>query len=142
MIRMQYRDPINVAFLTVITFGIYGLRWLAETRNEFNETLNSKVIPTLWWFLVPFGAYWWVWHYSEAAEKATEGKIKRNDTFLLFILVTLAPGSLFQFDISGDNLSKGVLAIIVLVGILVNLAVFSIFPYVIQTKINSLSELE
>lgn len=50
---MKKRNPIAVALLSLFTFGIYGLYWLASTRKVLIRTTN-QIIPSIWWLIVPF----------------------------------------------------------------------------------------
>jgi hypothetical protein len=68
---MTQRSPIVVVLLTLVTFGIYALIWHVKTKNEMNRVYGTA-IPTAWWLLVPFvGGLYWLWKWSEGAEKAT-----------------------------------------------------------------------
>jgi hypothetical protein len=134
---VKYRDPKQVSLYTVITLSIYALVWFGETREEIHATMNEKTIPTRWWFILPFGSYWWVWQYSAAAEKMSEGAIKATDTFLLFLVTTMA-GS-FVFNVVPDSFFESTAWLGFLGGgVLLNLALYSIFPAVMQNKYNKL----
>ncbi len=135
---MKHRDPVRVALLTVITFGLYTLFWFYNTKNELNEKMNIKTIPTLWWFIVPFGSYWWMWKYSEALENMTSNKIKRNDTFLLYALTTVAVGITSRFDVNNVIFKTTFTFAIVAIVVLISMLIFSIFPFVMQKKFNDL----
>jgi predicted signal transduction protein with EAL and GGDEF domain len=85
------------------------------------------MIPRLWWFLVPGGIYWWMWHYSEAMAVVTHQRLKASDTFLIYVLSSSAwlvggsgIGNVFNFQSStGDpNFHLILIAIVVVVGVL------------------------
>lgn len=50
---MKKRNPIAVAIFGLITFGIYGLYWLASTRKTLVQTTKLSV-PSIWVLIVPF----------------------------------------------------------------------------------------
>lgn len=51
---MKYRNPIVVALLTLITFGIYGIYWLYKTRLEIvGRNSNPASIPRLITLFLP-----------------------------------------------------------------------------------------
>ena len=137
---MKYRDPKTVAIYTIVSFGIYSLFWLANTRDEIHEKLDAKPVPSMWWFLLPFGGYWWVWLYSEAAEKLDAKVLKRNDTFLLFLFATMAGGFSMRFDGFDDDATRTISAIFLIFGLIISLGLYSLFPAVMQSKFNKLSD--
>jgi cytochrome bd-type quinol oxidase subunit 2 len=84
---MTKRSPVTVVILSLITFGIYALIWQVQTKNEMNRAYGAG-IPTAWLILVPFvGALYWLWKWSEGAEKATG--MSTISVFLLMILVPI-----------------------------------------------------
>ncbi|HSX47362.1 MAG TPA: DUF4234 domain-containing protein, partial [Patescibacteria group bacterium] len=89
---MQKRNPKAVFFLHALTLGIYLLVWCNKSKKEINTILGQKEVPTLWWFALPFGSFWWIWLYSQALEKATGKYIKRDFTFGIWIIATLSLG--------------------------------------------------
>ena len=78
---MKYRNPRAPLLLPIVTFGIYGIVWYVKTKNELNAIAGH--IPTAWWWLVPFGAIYWLWRYSVSVETLTQRD--RATTFLLLI---------------------------------------------------------
>jgi cytochrome bd-type quinol oxidase subunit 2 len=84
---MNKRSPVTVVLLSLITFGIYALVWQVKTKTEMNHSYRAG-IPTAWLILVPFvGALYWMWKWSEGAEKATG--LSTISVFLLMILVPI-----------------------------------------------------
>ena len=84
---MKTRSPIIVVLLTLVTFGIYGLIWHVQTKEEMNRTYDAG-IPTAWLLLVPFvGALYWTWKWCAGAEKATG--MAAATVFLLMILIPI-----------------------------------------------------
>jgi hypothetical protein len=82
---MKSRNPIVVAILSFVTFGIYGLYWYVTTKEEMNK-LGAE-IPTAWLIIVPFINIWWMWKYSEGVEKVTAGKLSGVLAFILLWLL-------------------------------------------------------
>ncbi len=84
---MTKRSPVTIVLLTLVTFGIWGLVWQVQTKTEMNKSYAAG-IPTAWLILVPFvGALYWLWKWSEGAEKATG--MSTISVFLLMILVPI-----------------------------------------------------
>ena len=48
---MKNRNPIAVALLPLITFGIYSLYWQVKTKGEMNSL--GADIPTAWLIVIP-----------------------------------------------------------------------------------------
>ncbi|MFT3692229.1 MAG: DUF4234 domain-containing protein [Kofleriaceae bacterium] len=75
-----------VTVLSIITFGIYALVWHVQTKNEMNDQYSAG-IPTAWILLIPFiGGLYWMWKWSEGAEKATG-----QSGITVFLLMMLIP---------------------------------------------------
>ena len=83
---MTKRSPITVVLLTLVTFGIYGLVWSVQTKNELNRTYNAG-IPTAWLLIVPIASLYWLWKWSEGAEKATG--MSTVSVFLLWLVIPI-----------------------------------------------------
>lgn len=49
---MKKRNPLAVFLLSIVTFGIYDLYWLAKTRKELNDKTSIK-IPSIWILFIP-----------------------------------------------------------------------------------------
>ena len=83
---MKTRSPITVVLLSIVTLGIYALVWQVQTKNEMNRSYAAG-IPTAWLILVPIiGALYWMWKWSEGAEKATG-----TSSISVFLLMALLP---------------------------------------------------
>ncbi len=91
---MTQRNPIAVALLPFVTFGIYGIVWQVKTKNELNS-LGAQ-IPTAWLLIVPFVSYYWLWKYSEAVEKTTNGSITAVLAFVLQLLLGSIGAAILQ----------------------------------------------
>lgn len=82
---MKHRSPVAVFFLSLITFGIYGIVWQVKTKNEMKRL--GADIPTAWLIIVPFVNIWWLWKYSEGVDKVSKGEMSAVISFiLLFVL--------------------------------------------------------
>ena len=73
---MEKREPFLVLILSVVTFGIYGVYWLAKTAIELRDT-GAKNAPSPWWilgfiFIVPQIIYY-IWLHKAICE-VTPGK--------------------------------------------------------------------
>lgn len=82
---MKKRNPIAVALLPLVTFGIYAIYWEVKTKGEMNALGTD--IPTAWLIIVPFVNIWWLWKYCEGVEKVTGGKLNGVLSFVLIFLV-------------------------------------------------------
>ena len=78
---MQHRNPIMCIFLSLITFGIYGLVWSVRTKNEMNA--KGAQTPTAWLLIIPFVNYFWLWKFSEGIEVVTSKKMGAGVAFCL-----------------------------------------------------------
>jgi hypothetical protein len=78
---MNKRSPLAVFFLPIITFGIYGLVWYVQTKEEMNR--KGAQIPTAWLLIIPFANLYWLWVYAKGVEKVTNGASGALGNFLL-----------------------------------------------------------
>ncbi|MCL2444651.1 DUF4234 domain-containing protein [Candidatus Saccharibacteria bacterium] len=60
---MKNRNPALVALFSFLSFGIYYIYWMVQTKIEMNN-LGAK-IPTAWFIIVPFANIWWLWKWCE-----------------------------------------------------------------------------
>jgi hypothetical protein len=99
---VKQRSPIAVFFLYLFTIGIYSWYWLVKTKGEMNlvnyenardagasdEEIRQDRVPTAWIWLIPLAGYiWWIWKYSCAVEKVTNGRYSNGLAFLLLFLL-------------------------------------------------------
>lgn len=91
---MKHRDPILLVVLSIVTFGIYGLFWYVSVKNEMNR--RGAKIPTAWLIIIPFVNYYWMWKFSEGAEKVTKGKMSGPVAFILIFLLGIIGGAIVQ----------------------------------------------
>ena len=78
---MRQQSPISVFLLTLVTFGIYGIFWLARTRGEMVRM--GADIPTTFLIIVPLANIWYMWKWSKGVEHVTGGKMQGVIAFLL-----------------------------------------------------------
>lgn len=115
------------------SFGIYFFVWSVRGKKEINLALGKNEVPSAWFFALPFGGFWWMWQYASALQDLTSSRIKREETFLLYVIAVSAwyfnplPG----FDIKGifENLIASFLLLIV---------GHAFFMSMVQSKINKL----
>jgi hypothetical protein len=81
---IKRRDIVAIYLLAIITFGIYAIYWLVQTKKEMNSL--GATIPTAWLLIIPIANLYWMYKYCEAF--ATYVK-KDNNTVLWFILYVL-----------------------------------------------------
>jgi hypothetical protein len=82
---MKNRNPLAVFFLSIITFGIYGIYWFVKTKGEMNA--KGSQIPTAWLIIIPIVNWWWMWKYSEGVEKTTNEGMSAVISFILLFLL-------------------------------------------------------
>ena len=77
----KVRSPILVAFLTIITCGIYGLIWIYQISEEIQqkEKENESMSPgiELLLILVTCGIYTYFWYYKYAKKNTYDSMRKR-----------------------------------------------------------------
>ena len=106
----------------------------------------------MWWFIVPGGAYYWMWHMSESLDTATNHRIKKTDVFLLYVVFTCAAagfngfyGFNYNFDSNSTSstdvtIDKGlivtILLIVLVLLLVIGITLHAVFMSIIQGKIN------
>lgn len=99
---MKKRNPIAVALLPFITFGIYGIYWEVKTKGEMVE-LGAE-IPTAWLIIVPIVNIWWLWKYCQGVQKVTGDKLNGVLAFVLIWLLSSIGAAIIQ-DSFNNNVS-------------------------------------
>lgn len=79
--NMKQRNPFAVFILPFVTFGIYGIVWYVQTKDEMNA--HGAAIPTAWLLVVPFANLYWWWKYAKGVEAVTKGSHGAFGNFLL-----------------------------------------------------------
>ena len=141
---MRPRSVKLIWLYQILTLGFYFVYWCWRSKNEVNHKTKTNKALSAWWFLLPFGGYWWAWQYAQAVEEATNGKIRYVDVFGLFLVATMiVVGSLwlpFPEDLSSDHISAAWLIgyFGVLYAAIVSVA--AIFPVAMQGRFNRLAK--
>jgi len=91
---MQQRSPFLVFLLSLITFGIYGIVWYVNTKNEMNA--RGAQIPTAWLLIIPIVNIYWVWKYSEGVELVTNKDMSTAVAFILLFLLGIIGMAIIQ----------------------------------------------
>ncbi len=143
---MKKRNVRSIFLFQFLTLGFYFVYWCWRSKNEVNSKLGSKMAPTVWWFLVPFGGYWWAWKYAEAVEKATKRRIKYSDVFLYYLLATLGLFGLYWIPSPDRTIhhdgsyNGGVVVAVLIVYFILFIGVMGIFPAAMQNRFNKLAK--
>jgi len=83
-----------VFFLSLITFGIYGLVWYVKTKNEMNA--KGAQIPTAWLIIVPIANIYWLWKYAQGVELVTSKEMSATTAFILIFLLAIIGMAIVQ----------------------------------------------
>ena len=105
---MKNRNPLLVILLPLVTFGIYMLYWFVKTKGEMNKLGAS--IPTAWLIIVPFVNIWWMWKYSEGADKVTNGQMSAVLAFVLLFLIGPIGAGIIQLEFNKLGVEAPVVA--------------------------------
>jgi hypothetical protein len=95
---VEKRSVAGVILLTFFTFGIYGLFWLVQTKDELVR--EGADIPTAWLLLIPFANLYWSWKWSGGVEHVTGGKLSQAVAFLLMCLLGLIGMAIIQAELN------------------------------------------
>jgi hypothetical protein len=95
---IKRRDIVAIYLLTIITFGIYALYWLVQTKKEMNGL--GATIPTAWLLIVPIANLYWMYKYCEAF--ATYVKKDNNAVlwFIVYVLVSIIMPAIVQSELN------------------------------------------
>ncbi len=91
---MEHRSPIMVFFVSLITFGIYGLVWYVKTKNEMNA--KGAQIPTAWLIIIPIANIYWLWRYAQGVELVTSKEMSAATAFILIFLLGIIGMAIVQ----------------------------------------------
>ena len=127
-----------------LTGGLYFLVWCRRLGNELTQALRRKAAPSLWWFAIPGGGYYYIWQLSQSLHIATAGRIKSSFTFLAYVIALNVPFSIYpalsfsksgQSEPSHDDLMA--LAIYVVVAAVTAIVAHGVYCVLVQDKVNA-----
>ena len=78
---MTNRSPTSVFFLTMVTFGIYGIVWYSSTRDEM--VAKGADIPGIIMAFIPILNIIWMWNYAQGVERVTNGSTSAGSAFIM-----------------------------------------------------------
>jgi magnesium-transporting ATPase (P-type) len=100
---IKHRSPVAIIILSIITFGIYPIYWLASTKGEINS-LGAK-IPTAWLIIVPIANIYLFYRYSEGFSIWVKKDNSPILWFLLFIVISPVAMILVQIELNKHSRS-------------------------------------
>lgn len=100
-ISLQYRNPLAAVFLTIITFGLYKIYWLAVTRGQLKAA--GADIPTTWLIIVPLVNIWWLWKFSVGYEKVSKRQLSAPIVFIILWLLDFLSAGILQYELNELN---------------------------------------
>ncbi|MCA9344790.1 hypothetical protein KC946_03045 [Candidatus Saccharibacteria bacterium] len=149
---MQNPSRLKIFLYQYLTFGIYFFVWCHRLGKELSTSLKKQAVPSMWWFIIPGGAYYWIWRMSESLDTATGHRIKKTDVFLLYLVFSgggFLFGSPYSFNFgSGSNSSISsdtsvnlrlilIIAAIVLAALIfIGITLHAVYISIIQGKID------
>ncbi len=95
---MQYRSPIAVLLLPMVTFGIYSIVWYVTTKDRMNA--RGANIPTAWLIIIPIANWYWMWKFCEGVETVTKNAMGTGVAFLLLFLLGTIGGAIIQSSLN------------------------------------------
>jgi len=100
---MRQQNPLSVFLLSLVTFGIYPLFWLARTRGEMVR--KGADIPTTFLIIIPLANLYYIWKWSQGVEHVTNGKMQWFVALLLEMLLGYIGMAVIQdiFNKVGDS---------------------------------------
>ncbi len=91
---MKKRNPAAVLLLPLVTFGIYSIYWMVQTKKEM--VARGAEIPTAWLIIVPIANYWFLYKYSMGVEKVTGGKLNGLLVFIGHAVIGFVMSAIVQ----------------------------------------------
>lgn len=76
----KQRGPAAVFFLTVFTFGLYGIFWFADTKDTL-EARGAEVGAT-WHLFIPILSLIWLWKWCQGVEKVSGGELSAGSNLV------------------------------------------------------------
>ncbi len=81
---VKNRNIFLVYLLSLVTFGIYGIYWVVQTKMEMNDL--GATIPTAWLIIIPIVNLFWVYKYCEGFSH-----VKNDDKKILWFILWIIP---------------------------------------------------
>lgn len=100
---VKRRNMITQIILMIVTLGLYGIYWFYQTAKELKAVTNdAEAAPMLWTvlFLVPFGAIYSLYAYSNVYEKVCTEKLNKWVIFIIGFVFYPALWFLVQTDLN------------------------------------------
>ena len=95
---IKERNIVSIYLLTFITFGIYGIYWEVQTKEELNKL--GADIPTAWLLIVPIANIYWLYKYAEGYSN----KVKKDNNgvlwFIIFWFIGIIMPAIVQSDLN------------------------------------------
>lgn len=144
---LQKTSAKKIYLYQFLTFGFYYFYWCSRSRRDINASAHKTVVPTTWLLVVPLWNYWWAWQYATALEAVSFARIKRPETFGIYIIATAflwIAFSAFDFIPNGTADHQTLKTIWIELSVIVAAAYVSIvaglgfFCATMQNKINAL----
>lgn len=102
---MRKRDPFTVLVLSVVTFGVYGIYWLAAAAIELRKAGTENAPSPLWIFgfvlIIPQILYY-IWLHRAIGEINPEEKPSSFIATLLFFIFQFAVFAYWQSYINNS----------------------------------------
>ena len=105
-------QPRNIALcvvLTIVTFGIYGLIWMAGINNDVNELAEDPIAPgggmVVFLTIVTLGIYGLFWYYKMGQKCDYIRQVDASSGVLYLILACIGLGIVSNALIQ-DNINK------------------------------------
>ena len=95
---VKERNIVSVYLFTIITFGIYGIYWEVQTKEELNKL--GADIPTAWLLIVPIANIYWLYKYAEGFSKHVKKDNNEVLWFILFWLVSIIMPAIVQSELN------------------------------------------
>lgn len=96
-------------FLTIITFGIYGLFWMYRLNNEVNELAQDPIAPgggmVIFLCFVTLGIYSFFWLYK-MGQKCDMIKQVNGSSGILYLILGIIGLGIVSYALIQDTINK------------------------------------
>jgi len=103
---MTNRNVTKLVTYSILTIGIYALKWEIESCDEMNA--QGANIPTAWYLIVPGLNFIWLWKFAQGVGKVTNGSMTASKALLVLWLLNVFGVGMIQaeFNKVGTGLPK------------------------------------